>query len=131
MTIDGRQYSVREELDLLGANVADLMEKVAALEKEVAEARLAGAVMAEARQEWTARLLLPNAVVFANAAGRIAILPLDFVKVVVAGRQLDVTDVIEDGDHIVVRDSDRAVARIPKSLFVNLDSALRSCQWSC
>ena len=108
-------------------NKKALAERVEALEARVNEIAAKAEIAQAAELNWQAKMALPDAVVFGNAAGQVATLPLGFVRVFAARHRLDAPEVVEEDDEIVVKDGEEIIAAVPKTLWVCLERVLDGC----
>jgi hypothetical protein len=103
--------------------------RIAALEQKLEDIAEKAEVVRAAELDWHAKVPLPDSVLFGNSAGQVAALPLDLLRVYAAKRQLDVTAIVEGKTTVIVKDGERVVVRIPKTLWVCLDKVLDQCSW--
>ncbi|MHC4472122.1 MAG: hypothetical protein ACYTDY_00990 [Planctomycetota bacterium] len=109
--------------------IEDLTERIEQLEEARAEIQSKADLVRAAEHNWKAIASTRDGVVFSNSPGDTVTLPRDFLAVFVTRHQLDVSEIVEDGMNIVVRDGEEVVTVIPKSLWLVLGSVMEQCPW--
>jgi hypothetical protein len=104
-----------------------LEERVEAIEALLQDIESKAAIASAAELSWHAKMSLPEEIVFSNAAGEVATLQLGFARTYAAQHRLDATEVVVEGDRILVKEGEEVVASIPKSLWVCLERVLDGC----
>ena len=110
------------------ARLAALEERLAALEDARADVERKAQLAAAGEHAWTVALQARDVLVFRNAAGETAQLPVALARLLARHAALDV-EVIEDDEEdeiVFLGPDDEDLARLPRSLWVSLDRALAS-----